>query len=114
CGCAGFEGRREVVLNHDAVKWNRIMISSLCLSMISAQTRSAFVARENRFPLCAYAALRVRIMLYRDFEAVFCRAKAPLPARTRAAWAHSQNSGYSQPPPGLEYPQPTGHLIQTT
>jgi len=31
--------------------WNRIMISSLCLSMISAQTRSAFVARENRFPL---------------------------------------------------------------
>jgi len=34
--------------DHDA---NRIMISSLCLSMISAQTRSAFVARENRFPL---------------------------------------------------------------
>jgi hypothetical protein len=31
--------------------------------MISAQTRSAFVASENRFPLCANAALRVRIML---------------------------------------------------
>src|SRR5258708_36045332 len=26
--------------------------------MISAQTRSAFVARENRYPLCANAALR--------------------------------------------------------
>jgi phage baseplate assembly protein W len=33
------------------------MISSLCLSMISAQTRSAFVAWENRFAL-------FRIMLY--------------------------------------------------
>jgi len=33
------------------------------LSMISAQTHSAFVARENRYPLCANAALRVRIML---------------------------------------------------
>jgi hypothetical protein len=30
--------------------------------MISAQTRSAY-ARENRFALCANAALRVRIML---------------------------------------------------
>jgi hypothetical protein len=38
-------------LDHDAIKWNRIMISSLCLSMISAQTRFAFVARENQFPL---------------------------------------------------------------
>jgi hypothetical protein len=27
------------------------MISSLCLSMIFAQTHFAFVARENRFPL---------------------------------------------------------------
>jgi hypothetical protein len=34
------------------------MIASICLSMISAQTRSAFVARENRFPF-------FRIMLYR-------------------------------------------------
>jgi hypothetical protein len=33
------------------------------LSMISTQTRSAFVARENRIPLCANAALRVRILL---------------------------------------------------
>jgi hypothetical protein len=31
--------------------------------MISAQTPLAFVAMENRFPLCANAALRVRIML---------------------------------------------------
>jgi hypothetical protein len=30
---------RLPVLDHDAIKWNRIMISSLCLSMISAQTR---------------------------------------------------------------------------
>ena len=37
--------------------------------MISAQTPSAFVARENRFTLCANAALRVRIMRarYDDF-----------------------------------------------
>jgi hypothetical protein len=41
-------------LDHDAIKWNRIMILSLCLSMIFS---------ENRFPLCANAALRVRIML---------------------------------------------------
>jgi hypothetical protein len=42
---------RPGALNHDAIKWNRIMISSPCLSMISAQTHFAFVARENRFPL---------------------------------------------------------------
>jgi hypothetical protein len=29
-------------LDHDAIRWNRIMISSLCLSMIFS---------ENRFPL---------------------------------------------------------------
>jgi hypothetical protein len=29
----------------------RIAAASICLSMISAQTRSAFVARENRLPL---------------------------------------------------------------
>jgi hypothetical protein len=29
-------------LNHDAIRWNRIMISSLCLSMIFS---------ENRLPL---------------------------------------------------------------
>jgi len=32
------------------------------VSMIAAQTRSADVARENRHPRCANAALRVRIM----------------------------------------------------
>src|SRR4029077_6004610 len=35
----------------------------LCLSMLSAKTRSAFVAREDRFPLCTSVTLRVRIML---------------------------------------------------
>jgi len=40
--------------DHDAIKWNRIMISSLCLSMIFS---------ENRFPLCANAAVPVLIML---------------------------------------------------
>jgi hypothetical protein len=39
--------------------------------MISAQTHFAFVARENRFPLCANAALRVRIMLYATAVWVF-------------------------------------------
>jgi len=48
-------------LDHDAREWNRIVISSLCLRMICAQTLR--VCRvENRFPLCANAALRVRIM----------------------------------------------------
>jgi hypothetical protein len=37
---AGF--LRPGALDHDAIKWNRIMISSLCLSMIFS---------ENRFPL---------------------------------------------------------------
>src|SRR5216684_8220907 len=41
---------RQFSPDHDPIRLNRIMISSLCLSMISAQTRSAFVARENRFP----------------------------------------------------------------
>src|SRR5215831_2266051 len=38
-------------LEHDVIRWNRHHALALCLSMISAQTRSAFVARENRFPL---------------------------------------------------------------
>ena len=46
---------KERTLDHDAIEWNRIMISSLCSSMIFS---------ESRFPLCANAALRVRIMLY--------------------------------------------------
>jgi hemoglobin-like flavoprotein len=50
--------------------------------MISAQTHSAFVARENRFTLCANAALRVRIMprpmtnpIERSFELAAERAE---------------------------------------
>jgi len=35
-----------------------------CLSMIFSGKRFAFVLRENRFPPCASAALRVRAMLY--------------------------------------------------
>src|SRR5215467_12519424 len=38
-------------LEHDVIRWNRHHALALCLSMTSAQTRSAFVARENRFPL---------------------------------------------------------------
>jgi hypothetical protein len=37
-----------MILDHDAIRWNRIMISSLCLSMIFS---------ENRFTL-------FRIMLW--------------------------------------------------
>jgi lipopolysaccharide export system protein LptA len=50
--------------DHDPIRRNRIMISSLCLSMISAQTRSAFVARENRFPLFRIMLLSARSSLY--------------------------------------------------
>jgi len=57
-------------LDHDAIEWNRIMISSLCLSMISAQTRFAFVARENRFPL-------FRIMLQRTFRVIASLMRSP-------------------------------------
>jgi hypothetical protein len=32
------------------IKWIAIMLQLFVLRMISAQTRSAFVARENRFP----------------------------------------------------------------
>jgi hypothetical protein len=39
-----------------------IAATTLYLRMIFAQTRSALVARKNRFTLCANAALRVRIM----------------------------------------------------
>jgi hypothetical protein len=60
----------ETTLDHDAIKWNRNMISSPCLSMISAQTRFRVCRlRETRFPLCANAALRVRIMLWRIAQA---------------------------------------------
>ena len=38
-------------LERDDFSSNRHPALSFCLSMISAQTRSAFVARENRHPL---------------------------------------------------------------
>jgi hypothetical protein len=50
-------------LKRDEIGINRHRALGYCLRMISAQTRSAFVARENRFALCANAALWVRIML---------------------------------------------------
>jgi hypothetical protein len=60
----------------------RIVISLylFCLSMISAQTRSAFVARENRYPL-------FRIMLYRFlFTGLRFSMKAAMPsARSSSA-----------------------------
>src|SRR6266446_9565627 len=37
-------------LERDAFSSNRHPAPSFCLSVISAQTRSAFVARENRYP----------------------------------------------------------------
>jgi len=40
--------------------------------------------------------------VYFEWVGVDRNAKAPLPASTRADWATSQNSGYSQPPPALE------------
>jgi hypothetical protein len=41
-------GRCQVMMRFEGIaSW----IASFCLSMISAQTHSAFVARENRFPL---------------------------------------------------------------
>jgi hypothetical protein len=55
----GNDGREELeivevahfvrrLLERDDVSSNRHLALSFCLSMISAQTRSAFVARENR------------------------------------------------------------------
>ena len=38
-------------LERDDFSSNRHPALYFCLSMISAQTRSAFVARENRYPL---------------------------------------------------------------
>jgi len=40
-----------VRLERDEIGLNRHRALALCLSMISAQTRSADVARENRFTL---------------------------------------------------------------
>src|ERR1700751_1751868 len=61
-------------LDHDAIKWNRIMISYLRLSMIFS---------ENRLPLCANAALRVRIMLWGRARACPRGSDAGLPRRSR-------------------------------
>ena len=55
------------------IRWNRHHALALCLSMISAQTRSAFVARENRFPL-------FRIMLQvKGSRSTVCRARGSRP-----------------------------------
>jgi hypothetical protein len=61
------------------LRMNRHRALAYCLSIIYAQTRSAFVARKNRCPLCANAALRVRIMLYRN---PFGRVKQGVRARS--------------------------------
>jgi hypothetical protein len=55
------QSRREAARSHaraafyglerDDFSSKRHLALSFCLSMISAQTRSAFVARENRYPL---------------------------------------------------------------
>jgi hypothetical protein len=52
---AGFSEGQSAASVHqlklDEIGLNRHRALALCLSMISAQTRSAFVARENRFTL---------------------------------------------------------------
>jgi hypothetical protein len=65
CGSAEHARRSSArqTLERDGISLNHHRALVSCLSMIYAQTRSAFVARENRFTLCADAALRVRIVL---------------------------------------------------
>jgi hypothetical protein len=48
--------------DHDAIKWNRIMISSLFEHDLRANA-FAFVARENRFPLFRIMLLDIRFQL---------------------------------------------------
>ena len=55
CDC-GYENR-----GNDPTRSERFEISSLCSSVIVAQPPSAGVAKQDRFPLCADAALPVRI-----------------------------------------------------
>jgi hypothetical protein len=60
CGAIGVRSRagapvRLTLQDWDDASSNRHPNLSSCLIMISAQTRSAFVARENRCPLCANA-----------------------------------------------------------
>jgi hypothetical protein len=38
----GTKLRQHALLDHDPIGWNRIMISSLCLSMIFPEIRSRF------------------------------------------------------------------------
>ena len=51
-GCIWFRGniQASLLIDHDPIRLNRIMISSLCLRMISAQTLRV-CREENRFPL---------------------------------------------------------------
>jgi hypothetical protein len=51
-----------MILGHDPIRSNRIMISSLCLSMISGQTIRV-CPEENQFPL-------IRIMRQRAGDRV--------------------------------------------
>jgi len=50
-------------LKRDELMTNCHRALACCLSMIAAQTRSVFVARENRCTLCANAVDLVRIAL---------------------------------------------------
>ena len=67
--------------DHDAIERNRIMISSLCLSMISAQTRFAFVARKNRFPLFRTMIFNQRLPAVRPLKAPTPLAAVNSPGR---------------------------------
>jgi hypothetical protein len=56
---AARHGTRSDCLEHDVIRRNRHHAPVLCLSMVSAQTRSAFVAKENQFPTMLYAAATI-------------------------------------------------------
>jgi hypothetical protein len=48
---AGVQSQTDRALKRDEIRLNHHRALALCLSLISAQTRSAFVARENRYTL---------------------------------------------------------------
>jgi hypothetical protein len=50
-------------LKRDDIRLNRHRALAFCLSMISAQTRSAFVARENRYTLFRIHALAIPMLV---------------------------------------------------
>src|SRR4029077_12875265 len=75
-------------LDHDAITWKRIMLSSLCLSMIFS---------ENRFQLCANAALRVRITLWRVGQ----RPVEPKPPPRSVAESRATSVTSPQPTPAI-------------